>query len=297
MKEIILGNQLRAHLYEANKSLGNIVIAHGMMEHMERYEEFALFLNKQNFNVILFDQIGHGLSAAKNLGHWDVGSFKKSINNYSLVVNYIKKMYKGNKTYLFAHSMGSFIAQDYIVEHSKEIDGLILSGSNGPLFSVQLGAIVSKLFKNNNKPNPFLNNLMFKPYTTIFKPKRTDFDWLTSVDKEVDKYIDDPYCGYVCTTGFFKEFITSISKVNSIEKLSKINKDLPVLLISGNDDPVGGMGKGIAKLSTLYLNNGLKSVNLLLYPKARHELLKEFCRNKVMDDVVIWLKNRGVSND
>lgn len=297
MKEIILGNQLRAYLYEANKSLGNIVIAHGMMEHMERYEEFALFLNKQNFNVILFDQIGHGLSAAKNLGHWDVGSFKKSINNYSLVVNYIKKMYKGNKTYLFAHSMGSFIAQDYIVEHSKEIDGLILSGSNGPLFSVQLGAIVSKLFKNNNKPNPFLNNLMFKPYTTIFKPKRTDFDWLTSVDKEVDKYIDDPYCGYVCTTGFFKEFITSIAKVNSIEKLSKINKDLPVLLISGNDDPVGGMGKGIAKLSTLYLNNGLKSVNLLLYPKARHELLKEFCRNKVMDDVVIWLKNRGVSND
>jgi alpha-beta hydrolase superfamily lysophospholipase len=85
--------------------------------------------------------------------------------------------------------------------------------------------------------------------------------------------------------------------VNSIEKLSKINKDLPVLLISGNDDPVGGMGKGIAKLSTLYINNGLKSVNLLLYPKARHELLKEFCRNKVMDDVVIWLKNRGVSND
>lgn len=297
MKEIILDNQLRAHLYEANKSLGNIVIAHGMMEHMERYEEFALFLNKQNFNVILFDQIGHGLSAAKNLGHWDVGSFKKSINNYSLVVNYIKKMYKSNKTYLFAHSMGSFIAQDYIVEHSKEIDGLILSGSNGPLLSVQLGAIVSKLFKHNSKPNPFLNNLMFKPYTTIFKPKRTDFDWLTSVDKEVDKYIDDPYCGYVCTTGFFKEFITSIAKVNSIEKLSKINKDLPVLLISGNDDPVGGMGKGIAKLSTLYLNNGQKSVNLLLYPKARHELLKEFCRNKVMDDVVIWLKNRGVSND
>jgi alpha-beta hydrolase superfamily lysophospholipase len=297
MKEIIIDNQLRAHLYETNKSIGNIVIAHGMMEHMERYDEFAKLLNKQNYNVILFDQIGHGLSASKNLGHWDVGAFKKSIDNYSLVINFIKKMYKGNKTYLFAHSMGSFIAQEFIVEHGNEIDGLIMSGSNGPLLSVKLGAIVSKLFKYNNKPNPFLNDLMFKPYTTIFKPKRTNFDWLTSVETEVDKYIKDPYCGFVCTTGFFKEFITSISKLNKQEKLSKINKSLPILLISGSVDPVGEMGKGISKLSTLYLNNGLKSVNLLLYPKARHELLNEFCRNKVMDDVVNWLKNRGVSND
>jgi alpha-beta hydrolase superfamily lysophospholipase len=138
---------------------------------------------------------------------------------------------------------------------------------------------------------------MFKPYTTFFKPKRTDFDWLTTLEVEVDKYIKDPLCGFVCTTGFFKEFISSLSKLNEHEKLQKIDKNLPILLVSGSDDPVGGMGKGITKLSNLYLNNGLKSVNLLLYPNARHELLNEFCRNKVMDDVVNWLKNRGVSND
>ncbi len=297
MKKIVINNNLIAHLYEASNPIGNVVIAHGMMEHIERYDEFAKYLNKNNYNVILFDQIGHGLSAKKNIGHWEVGAFNKSIENYLHVINYIKKMYKENKTYLFAHSMGSFIAQEFIVKHSKHIDGIIMSGSNGPLLSVKLGAIVSKVFKFNNKPNPFLNDLMFKPYTTIFKPKRTDFDWLTSVEKEVDKYIKDPLCGFVCTTGFFKEFITSISRLNEHEKLSKIDKTLPILLISGNDDPVGGMGKGITKLSNLYLNNGLKSVNLLLYPNARHELLNEFCRNKVMDDVVNWLKNRGVSND
>ena len=297
MKEIVINNNLIAHLYQASNPIGNVVIAHGMMEHIERYDEFAKYLNKHNFNVILFDQIGHGFSAKENIGHWEIGAFNKSIENYLHVINYIKKMYKENKTYLFAHSMGSFIAQEFIVNHSKEIDGIIMSGSNGPLLSVKLGAIVSKVFKFNNKPNPFLNDLMFKPYTTIFKPKRTDFDWLTSVEKEVDKYIKDPLCGFVCTTGFFKEFITSISRLNEHEKLSKIDKTLPILLISGNDDPVGGMGKGITKLSNLYLNNGLKSVNLLLYPNARHELLNEFCRNKVMDDVVNWLKNRGVSND
>jgi alpha-beta hydrolase superfamily lysophospholipase len=297
MKEIIINNNIRAQLYEVSNSIGNIVIAHGMMEHIERYDEFAKYLNKQSFNVILFDQLGHGSSANEKLGHWDKGAFDMSIKNYSLVINHIKRMYKENKTYLFAHSMGSFIAQEFIVDHSSEIDGLILSGSNGPLFSVKLGALVSKLFKFDNKSNPFLNDLMFKPYTTIFKPKRTDFDWLTSVESEVDKYIKDPYCGFICTTGFFKEFITSISKLNQKDKLSKLNKELPILLISGNDDPVGGMSKGITKLSTLYLNNGLKSVNLLLYPNARHELLNEFCRNKVMDDVVNWLKNRGASND
>ena len=297
MKEIVINNNLITHLYQVSNPIGNVVIAHGMMEHIERYDEFAKYLNKHNFNVILFDQIGHGFSAKENIGHWEIGAFNKSIENYLLVINYIKKMYKENKTYLFAHSMGSFIAQEFIVKHSKHIDGIIMSGSNGPLLSVKLGAIVSKVFKFNNKPNPFLNDLMFKPYTTIFKPKRTDFDWLTSVEKEVDKYIKDPLCGFVCTTGFFKEFITSISRLNEHEKLSKIDKTLPILLISGNDDPVGGMGKGITKLSNLYLNNGLKSVNLLLYPNARHELLNEFCRNKVMDDVVNWLKNRGVSND
>jgi alpha-beta hydrolase superfamily lysophospholipase len=297
MKEIIINNNIRAQLYEVSNSIGNIVIAHGMMEHIERYDEFAKYLNKQSFNVILFDQLGHGSSAKEKLGHWDKGAFDMSINNYSLVINHIKKMYKENNTYLFAHSMGSFIAQEFIVDHSSEIDGLILSGSNGPLFSVKLGALVSKFFKFDNKPDPLLNDLMFKPYTTIFKPKRTSFDWLTSVDSEVDKYIKDPLCGFVCTTGFFKEFITSISKLNESKKLSKINKTLPILLVSGNDDPVGGMGKGVTKLSTLYLNKGLKSVNLLLYPNARHELLNEFCRQKVMDDVINWLKNRGASSD
>jgi alpha-beta hydrolase superfamily lysophospholipase len=297
MKEIIINNNIRAQLYEINNSIGNIVIAHGMMEHIERYDEFAKYLNLQRYNVILFDQLGHGLSAKEELGHWDKGAFDMSIKNYSLVINHIKKMYKENKTYLFAHSMGSFIAQEFIVNHSSEIDGLILSGSNGPLLSVKLGALVSKLFKFDNKSNPFLNDLMFKPYTTIFKPKRTDFDWLTSVESEVDKYIKDPYCGFVCTTGFFKEFITSISKLNQKDKLSKLNKELPILLISGSGDPVGGMGKGITKLSTLYLNNGLKSLNLLFYPNDSHVLLTEFCRNKVIDDVVNWLKNRGASND
>lgn len=296
MQRLIIKNKINAIIIEALKPRGNIIIAHGMMEHMERYLPFAEKLKDKGFNVILFDQIGHGKSA-KKLGHWNIGDFNESINIYKDIANFIKEKYHNLKTFLFAHSMGSFIAQEFIVNNSSLIDGLILSGSNGPMLSVKAGALVSKLFKNNDLPNKTLNNLMFKPYTKIFKPQRTNFDWLSSVDSEVDKYIKDPYCGFVCTTSFFKEFISSISHLNKGSKLTKIRKDLPILLISGNDDPVGNMGKGITKLSRLYLKNGLKNVNLLLYPKARHELLNEFCREKVMDDVINWLENRGVSND
>jgi alpha-beta hydrolase superfamily lysophospholipase len=290
MKKIMIDNRMSATIYEAKQPKANIVIAHGMMEHQDRYKEFAKFLNNHHYNVILFDQLGHGNSNKKTLGHWDRDDFQKSVKNYQSVISYSKKTFKSKKTFLFAHSMGSFIAQEYIIKYSKEIDGLILSGSSGPMISVKMGAAVTKLFKTNNKPNQFFHNLMFKPYTNIFKPKRTNFDWLSSLESEVDKYIKDPLCGFVCTTGFFKEFITSIAKVSTKDKVAKIRKDLPILMISGNDDPVGEMGKGIKALSTLYLKNGPKNVNLLLYPKARHELLNEFCRQKVMEDVVNWLR-------
>jgi alpha-beta hydrolase superfamily lysophospholipase len=296
MKRLLLKNNISSILLEANKPIGNVVIAHGMMEHMERYLPFAETLVNNGYNVILFDQIGHGKSA-KKLGHWENGDFINSINNYKIVIDYIKEKYPRLKTFLFAHSMGSFIAQEFIINNSNMIDGLVLSGSNGPLASVKAGAVLTRLFKSNDKPNEFLNDLMFKPYTKIFKPKRTNFDWLTSLNDEVDKYVSDPYCGFTCTTGLFKEFISSISRLNEGNKLTLIRKDLPVLLISGNDDPVGDMGKGISKLSRLYLKNGLKSVNLLLYPKARHELLNEFCKEKVIEDVMNWLENRGDSND
>lgn len=296
MKRLIIKNNIGSILLEAKEPIGNIVIAHGMMEHMDRYLPFAEKLNNNRYNVILFDQIGHGKSA-KKLGHWEVGDFNNSINNYKIVIDYTNEKYPGLKTFLFAHSMGSFIAQEFIINNSSMIDGLILSGSNGPMLSVKAGALLTKLFSKNDKPNKFLNDLMFKPYTKIFKPKRTNFDWLTSVNVEVDKYINDPYCGFTCTTGLFKEFIDSISKLNMGNKVTMVRKDLPILLISGKDDPVGNMGKGITKLSRLYLKNGLKSANLLLYPKARHELLNEFCREKVMEDVINWLEKRGDSND
>lgn len=294
MEPLVIENKIKTFVYSTPKARANVVIAHGMMEHPGRYLDFIKTLNDQNFNVITFNQLGHGKDATPSLGHWEKGMFRMSVENYHLVIKYTKDRFKNLPTYLFAHSMGSFIAQEFITLYSKEISGLILSGSNGPMIMTTLGSLVTKLFKNyDNKPNQMLNDLMFKPYNNQFKPNRTKFDWLSSNQQEVDKYVSDKLCGFTCTTGFFKEFISSLAKLNQPHKLSKIDSNLPILIISGKEDPVGQFGKGLVKLSRLYLKNNLKNVNLIIYPNARHELLNEFNKEKVKNDVIDWMKNLG----
>ena len=294
MQQTIINQNIQSYLYLVNKPKATVVVAHGMMEHAMRYLEFVKFLNLNNYNVILFDQLGHGSKPRPALGHWEKGMFLESVNNYHHIVQYAKQNYQNVPVILFAHSMGSFIAQEYITVYPNDIDGLILSGSNAPMLLTSLGALVTNFYKEYAAtPNQLLNNLMFKPYQNKFKPKRTNFDWLSSVNSEVDKYVQDPLCGFTSTTGFFKEFIPALAQLSTKNKLSKINKNLPILIISGKEDPVGNYGKGLTTLSNLYLKNNVKSVNLIIYPKARHELLNEFNRELVMQDINNWIKNIG----
>jgi alpha-beta hydrolase superfamily lysophospholipase len=291
MDKMLIANEILSYVYPTNKAKATLVIAHGMMEHPMRYQRFAQYLNEQGYNALIFNQLGHGENATPKLGHWEKGGFQKSLENYHKVITFAKSHFKNKNIILFAHSMGSFIAQDYITEYPNEIKGLILSGSNGPMIMTKLGAIVTKVFrKYDSRPNRFLHDLMFKPYQKAFVPARSLFDWLSSDADEVDKYLNDPLCGFVCSTGFFKEFLDGLASLNSTKKLEKINKDLPILIVSGKEDPVGQNGVGIQKLANLYLKNNIKSVNVIIYPKARHELLNDFTRSNVMEDVTNWIK-------
>jgi alpha-beta hydrolase superfamily lysophospholipase len=291
MDKMLIANEILSYLYPTNKASATVVIAHGMMEHPMRYQRFAQYLNEHGYNAVVFNQIGHGEKATPKLGHWEKGSFKKSVENYHKVIAFAKSHFKNDNIILFAHSMGSFIAQDYITEYPNEINGLILSGSNGPMLMTKLGALVTEVFRNNDsKPNKFLHDLMFRPYQKAFIPARSPFDWLSSDPDEVDKYLNDPLCGFVCSTGFFKEFLKGLANLNTTTKLAKISKELPILIVSGKEDPVGQNGAGIEKLANLYLKNNIKSVNLIIYPKARHELLNDFTRITVMEDVTNWIK-------
>ena len=265
------------------------MIYHGIAEHVERYDEFAQFLNSHNFSVYGVHQIGHGRAIKEIKGHFDKDDFFNCVENLNTLIKYAKKENPNKKVYLFGHSMGSFISQYYISKH-QNIDGVILCGSNGPNYKNKLnkfGANLLFMFADNKKPGYLLNKMAFGSFNNQFKPTRTDADWISQDKAEVDKYIADDLSGFTCSVGFFKQLLKGMSKLKGRQKF--ISTDLPIFIISGDSDPVGENSVGVKRLYTQYINLGIKDVEMKLYKDGRHEILNDFCRFDVMNDVYNWL--------
>lgn len=288
MKQIKFKN-IFATTWLIEKPSAVVVISHGMAEHVERYDEFANYLNKHGFSVYGIHQIGHGRAIKDVKGHFDKNDFFNCVDNLNTLIEYARKENPGKKLFLFGHSMGSFISQYYITKYHN-IDGLILCGSNGPNYKNKvnmIGANLLFLFANNKKPGYLLNKMAFGSFNNQFKPTRTEADWISQDPAEVDKYIADNLSGFTCSVGFFKELLKGMSKLKARQKY--ISTSLPVFIISGDHDPVGENGIGVKRLYNQYLSLGIKDVNMKLYKDGRHEILNDYCRTEVMDDVYHWL--------
>lgn len=279
-----------------NEVKGIIQIAHGMAETAGRYDRFAQILTMNGYIVFANDHRGHGKTAGKmqSLGYLaDEDGFELLVRDLHDLTLIIKDEYPSLPLFLFGHSMGSFAAQRYIMLHSNQINALILSGSNGKQgIALNVGAMVSKreIKKYGRKhKSQRLHDLVFGSYNKAFKPNRTDSDWLSRDTYEVDKYISDPYCGTVFTTGFFYDFFEGLLEIESKKNLALIPKNIPIYIFSGDKDPVGKFGKGVINLYNRYKNHGVKDIKYKLYKDGRHEMLNEINRDEVMDDVVKWL--------
>lgn len=281
------------------KIIGIVQISHGMTETILRYDEFANFLNKKGYLVYGHDHRGHGETAKTkdDLGYIaDNEGFEWLVQDlYELICN-SKKENKGLPIYLFGHSMGSFISQRFLELHGKEIDGVILSGSNGkPPMLTSAGILVSgveiKLFGRKHI-SKLMDKLSFGDFNSKFKPNRTPFDWLCSVDNEVDKYIENEKCGFVCSSSFYYDLLRGLKTINKEENFKKIQKELPIFIVSGDMDPVGNFGKGIINLYENFKSIGIKDVKYKLYKGKRHEILNEDNKKEVMEDVLEWLDTR-----
>ena len=266
-----------------------VVISHGMAEHVERYDYFAKKLNEAGIEAWGINQIGHGDAIVDDLkGHWEKDGFSNCVENLGTLIKHIKEENKDIPVVLFGHSMGSFISQEFIKRHSDLIDGVILSGSAKTGLLHKMGALLSGMsLKDKKAPNQFLNNLSFGSYNKAFKPNRTEFDWLSRDNEQVDKYVADPLCGYVCTTGFFKEFMKGLKNLN--KGVENIRKDLPIYIMSGAMDPVGNNGKDVVKLEEMYKNLNIENVSMKLYEDGRHEMLNEINKDEVIKDILAWL--------
>lgn len=280
---------------------GVVLIVHGLAEHCERYSHFARFLNENRYHVIAYDHRGHGKTDPDNLGFIEEESgFDLKVENLHDVYQFVTKTYPDLPIILFGHSMGSFITQRFMQLFDRKPAALIYSGSTGkPPFMLNVGILLSSVLGNifgRHSKSKLLDKLSFGAYNKHFKPNRTDFDWLSRDTDMVDLYIDDPYCGFFCSNSFYNQLFTGIRDLHSHSIFADHDLNIPILLLSGDQDPVSGLGKGFNNLKNILKNNGAKQLTTLLYPGGRHEMLNEINRDDVFSDILDWL-NQTLSTD
>ncbi|MEO1263108.1 MAG: alpha/beta hydrolase [Bacteroidota bacterium] len=282
---------------DKNQVKAVVQIVHGMAEHAQRYDRFASFLNGHGFAVFANDHRGHGKTAGSPaaIGYIEDGSFwEKTIGDMRSLHEIAKEKYGGLPHFLFGHSMGSFLTRDYIAKHGKELKGAIISATGGdPGLLGKIGLLIAKIesfFKGRKKQSPLLDTMSFGKFNAAFKPNRTEHDWLSKDEKEVDKYINDPACGTVFTTGFFIDLLYGVNLTNSKYIFETTPKELPLYLFAGALDPVGNNGKGVKEVYEKYKKTGTINLNIKLYENGRHEMLNEVNRQEVFRDILNWLQ-------
>ncbi len=288
----------RAWENEGAVPIAILQIVHGMAEHGGRYGGFAEFLLERGIFTFASDHRGHGLTAMENgtIGYFaDEKGWEKAVDDIGLVNRRIREAYPDVPVFMLGHSMGSFIARDYM--HGHQASGVILSGSayksGWELFPAKILADAQKVFVGKRNPGKLMDKLSFGSFNDSFSPNRTSFDWLSRDDSEVDKYVEDPMCGYVCTVGFFGDLLEGLIKINSKSHIDSGIKKIPVLLISGEKDPVGRNGEDIETLFGFYKGFGYEDVSKKLVKGARHEILNETNRAETRETIYEWIKERS----
>ncbi|WP_040198238.1 alpha/beta fold hydrolase [Candidatus Soleaferrea massiliensis] len=272
-------------------------LSHGMCEYLERYEPFASFLTRNGVLLCGSDHLGHGKSAGslENLGYFaEKDGWKCLVEDQYRLTQTIKAHYAGLPYFLFGHSMGSFIARAYLTKYASQLDGALICGTSGGEKLGGLGiALTGRIMRSKG---PFyrsakLQDLAFGQYNKRYEDAKTDFDWLTRDESIVHRYMHDPYCNFVFTASGFRDLFTLLKFVSRRRWAYAIPKDLPVLLLSGDMDPVGDYGRGVRKVYERLQKAGLDDVRLKLYPGARHEILNETNCKEVYADVLAWIEN------
>ncbi|WP_078410422.1 alpha/beta hydrolase [Priestia abyssalis] len=288
----------RKWMPEDAKPKAFVQIAHGMGEHIGRYHDFAQALIEKGYAVYGNDHRGHGLTAKDERDKRyfaDENGFGEVVQDMYALTNLIKCKQENIPIFLFGHSMGSFLSRRYIQLYGNQLHGVILSGTGQvPSLLGEAGRMAAKMemkLKGKRTPSPLLDRLSFGQYNRPFRPNRTDFDWLSRDEQAVDRYINDPLCGGIFSSGFFYDLLSGIKQAGMNNLIQQVPSDLPIFLVSGDEDPVGGHTKGVLKTYTGLKEAGIKDVTYKFYPKGRHEMLHEINRDEVIEDIINWLEN------
>ena len=291
-------SKIRAIRYEPDDGQIKCIVqvVHGMAEHIERYEGFAEYMTSKGFVVVGNDHLGHGKSV-KDGGVY--GYFCKQ-DPATVVVrdaHRLKKMtqalFPGKPYVVLGHSMGSFILRNYLFKYSSGIDGAVILGTGMPAKGyIMLSKLVASLcgaFCGQKHVAYLIDKLGFGSYNKRIQNPKTAYDWLSKDPAAVEKYVEDKKCGFVFTVNGFKTLFELIYRLHSKENLSNISKELPIILLSGDADPVGEYGRGVKRAFDSIKSAGVENISMKLYENDRHELLNETDKDVVMQDICNWI--------
>lgn len=255
------------------RSKATIVIAHGMAEHAQRYDRFAAVLNRAGYAVVAMDHRAHGCTLGPaGFGDFGAAGWDGLVADIGQLIEHVladvHETRPAMPVVLFGHSMGASAAQQYAPDGSAALAALILSGTT------------------LRRPGEAVPS-----YNAAFEPSRTAYDWLSRDAAEVDKYIADPLCGFEGQT-IRNGFDRTDPRRTDPARLARIRPDLPVLIVVGAADPVHCNLSGVHYLQACWRDAGVQSIDSLIYPGGRHEMLNETNRDAVMQDIVVWLDHR-----
>ena len=272
-------------------------ISHGVSEYILRYEPFAAYMTDQGIAVVGNDHLGHGQSIhpkGEKMYFGPKGSWDWVVNDLYTLREMAGRQFPGVPYFLMGHSMGSFLARTYLIRYPGTVDAAVLMGTGqmAPLLIAGGKLIAAREARKvgEEHSSPVVMKLAFGAYNKMFAPNRTAFDWLSVSEENVDQYIQDPQCGQNPAVGLFREMLDGMTLIAKPGRLKKMNKNTPVLFLSGAMDPVGDCGKGVRRAYESFRKAGVRDVRIKLYPTLRHELLGEKEKQTVYQDIAEFLE-------
>ena len=289
------GHTIPVYLWTpAGEPTAVIQVFHGLGEHSARYQHFAETATEKGYAVCAHDHRGHGPNAGRpGFFAADIG-WELLVDDGHKVSDFLRERFPGKPVVLLGHSMGSYIAQSYAMRHGRELTALVLSGSTWParglLFVGHLLARIVAWHKGIEAHSPLLDKIGFGDFNKQFEPARTELDWLSRDNAEVDAYIADPLCGGPYTIGLWTDLLGGLRDIASNKALQNIPTELPILITGGADDPVGGE-RGMQQLSAHYEQTGHGNLNTRIYAGGRHEMFNETNRDEFTAELFRWIEN------
>ena len=292
-KKVILldsfdGYKLSISVFEAPKAKAVIQVIHGMEEHKDRYDAFAEFLSKKGFTVITSDLRGHGENAPLLSHISNKRGDQLLIEDQKVIRKYIEENYKDLPVYLFGHSMGTIISRVLIQSEGDRYEKVALSGYVNPNPVAGIGCVLTKIiscFKGPKAKSKLLDSMTTGSFNKGIENPRTDLDWLSYNEENVDKYIADPLCGVPFTVGSYYALMKLLSRMGKVKAYKNVKEATPVMLMSGKDDPCTGFDKGREDSKALLEKAGYKAIQVVTLDHMRHEILNEKENQKVFEEL------------